>query len=107
VSIPDKRKESHNQLRATPPDRTISVIRLGVAMEKVVATIEIPNSHQGMFRPERKKLAESFPPLFALIRPIIVRTIRNRTIMIQSMLSNAIQRFFILDTYRLPALRFS
>ena len=42
VSIPDIRKANHNQFLATPPERTISVTRLGVLIEKVVAAIEMP-----------------------------------------------------------------
>ncbi len=32
----------------------MSVTRLGVSVENVVATIDVPSSHQGMLRPERK-----------------------------------------------------
>jgi hypothetical protein len=33
------------------------VTKLGVSVEKVVATIEVPSNHQGIFRPDRKKEA--------------------------------------------------
>jgi hypothetical protein len=39
----------------------MSVTRFGVSVEKVVATIEIPNNHQGMFLPERKNSFEEVP----------------------------------------------
>jgi len=32
----------------------MSVTRFGVSAEKVVATIEVPSSHHGSLRPERK-----------------------------------------------------
>ena len=54
VSIPVSRNAHQFQFLATPPSRTNPVTRLGVSAEKVVATIETPSSHQGIFRPERK-----------------------------------------------------
>ena len=39
----------------------MSVTRLGVPAENVVATIDIPNSHQGILRPDRKKSEELRP----------------------------------------------
>lgn len=95
--MPVKRKDHHNQFRATPPERTMSVTRFGVPREKVVATIEIPNSHHGIFLPERKKLAESFPPFLLLINPMIVKTIRKIRIIVQSILFNAIIPFFCIS----------
>ena len=32
----------------------MSVTKFGVSVEKVVATIEIPNNHQGIFLPDKK-----------------------------------------------------
>ena len=55
MSSPVIKKAHHTQLPETPLVRTISVTRLGVSVEKVVATIERPNNHQGILRPERKK----------------------------------------------------
>ena len=52
--MPVMRKAHHNQFMLTPPFRTRSVTRFGVSVEKVVATIEVPSSHQGRLRPERK-----------------------------------------------------
>jgi hypothetical protein len=68
----------------------MSVTRFGVPRENVVATIEIPNNHHGIFLPERKKLAESFPPFLLLINPIAVKTIRKSMIIVQSIYLKAI-----------------
>ena len=46
---------------ATPVLRTMSVTRLGVSLEKVVATIERPASHQGTERPEAKNSVVFLP----------------------------------------------
>ncbi len=54
-------KAHHCQLPATPWVRTKLVTRLGVSLENVVATIEIPASHQGTARPEAKNSEVSFP----------------------------------------------
>ena len=40
-------KAHHSQLLLTPPLRTRSVTRLGVSVENVVATIDVPSSHHG------------------------------------------------------------
>tara|TARA_B100001093_G_C26528977_1_gene885159 strand:+ start:403 stop:624 length:222 start_codon:yes stop_codon:yes gene_type:complete len=42
-----------------------------VSVEKVVATIEIPNSHQGIFLPERKYSLELDPDFLDTIKPIV------------------------------------
>ncbi len=44
----------HTQFPATPWRRTMSVTRFGVSLEKVVATIDSPASHQGTERPDAK-----------------------------------------------------
>ena len=54
VNIPVTRNAHQPQFPETPFSRTSPATRLGVSDEKVVATIEIPNSHHGIFRPERK-----------------------------------------------------
>ena len=55
----------HTQFPATPCRRTMSVTRFGVSLEKVVATMDRPASHQGTERPEAKNsvvlLPERFP----------------------------------------------
>ena len=52
--MPVRRNAHHAQFPATPFLRTISVTRLGVSAENVVATIDTPSNHHGMFLPERK-----------------------------------------------------
>ena len=60
--MPVSRNAHQTQFPATPFVRTMSVTRFGVSVENVVATIEVPSSHQGMLRPERKYSEVSFPP---------------------------------------------
>ena len=52
--MPVSKKAHHAQLPATPLFLTISVTKLGVSAEKVVATIETPNNHHDMLRPPKK-----------------------------------------------------
>ena len=59
--MPVMRNAHHFQFPDTPSFLTISVTRLGVSVEKVVATMETPSSHQGMFRLERKNELLSAP----------------------------------------------
>ncbi len=59
--MPVIRKAHHSQFWLTPPVRTRSVTRFGVSVEKVVATIEVPRSHQGIDRPPRKNSPVSRP----------------------------------------------
>jgi len=54
VSTPPKTKFHQSQLPAMPFFATSSVTASGVSAAKVVATMEVPASHQGRFRPERK-----------------------------------------------------
>jgi len=70
VSMPVSRKAHQAQLPATPFLRTMSVTRLGVSAEKVVATMDMPNSHQGMLRPDRKYSEELLPARFETSNPI-------------------------------------
>src|ERR1041385_3420102 len=55
--MPVNTNAHQTQLPATPVRRTMSVTRLGVSLEKVVATVERPASHHGTLRPEAKKSA--------------------------------------------------
>ena len=64
MSRPVIKKAHHTQLPETPLDLTISVTKFGVSVEKVVATIESPKSHQGIFLPERKNSLELEPDFF-------------------------------------------
>jgi hypothetical protein len=61
VSIPVSRNAHHTQFPATPFWRTMSVTRFGVSVENVVATMEMPSSHHGMERPDRKYCPVSRP----------------------------------------------
>src|SRR5712691_752520 len=65
--MPVKRNDHQSQLSETPFSRTMLVTRFGVSVEKVVATIETPISHQGADRPDVKNSA--------VLRP--ARLIRN------------------------------
>ena len=48
-------KNAHQtQFPETQLVRTMSVTKFGVSVENVVATIDNPNNHQGVLRPERK-----------------------------------------------------
>ena len=72
------------QFPETPLVRTMSATRLGVSVEKVVATIEVPSSHQGIFRPERKN-DSAFPPARRLtMMPMAREAIRKALIIPQS-----------------------
>ena len=44
----------HSQLPAMPLRATMPVTTSGVSAAKVVATIDVPASHQGTSRPDRK-----------------------------------------------------
>src|SRR5215470_9082384 len=54
VIIPDSSDAHHSQLPAIPCVYTRPVTASGVSAEKVVATIEVPASHQETSRPEAK-----------------------------------------------------
>ena len=69
VSMPVIRKAHQLQFWATPPCLTMSVTRFGVSVEKVVATMEKPRSHQGMERPERKKSSLDSPAFLETMMP--------------------------------------
>jgi len=55
VIMPLNRKLHQNQLAATPCRTTWPVTQSGVSAAKVVATIDVPASHQVTWRPETKK----------------------------------------------------
>ena len=52
--MPLAMKFHHSQLPAMPPIATMPVTARGVSAAKVVATMDVPASHQGTLRPERK-----------------------------------------------------
>src|SRR5690348_7222302 len=61
VSMLVSRKAHQDQLPATPWARVSPVTRFGVSVENVVATSEVPRSHQGIERPERKNSSALSP----------------------------------------------
>jgi hypothetical protein len=61
VSTPPHTKFHQTQLPAMPLRATSSVTASGVSAAKVVATIEVPASHQGRLRPERKNSSVLLP----------------------------------------------
>ena len=52
--MPDSRKAHHSQLPEIPCEYTSPVTTSGVSAANVVATIEVPASHQFTLRPETK-----------------------------------------------------
>ena len=61
VNIPVNKNAHQVQFPATPFLRTKSVTRFGVSVEKVVATMLMPKSHQGIFLPAKKNDFVSWP----------------------------------------------
>ena len=59
--MPLATKFHQSQLPAMPPRATMPVTARGVSAAKVVATMEVPASHQGMLRPERKNSLTFLP----------------------------------------------
>ena len=64
VNNPVSRKIHQTQFPETPFCLTISVTKFGVSVENVVATIDIPSIHHGMFLPDKKNSLEFFPDFF-------------------------------------------
>ena len=68
----------------------MSVTRLGVSAENVVATIEIPNNHQGIFLPDKKNSVIFLPDFLETITPTRRDKTKNEAIISQSILFNCI-----------------
>ena len=81
VSKPVSKKAHHTQFPETPFVRTISVTKLGVSVEKVVATMENPKSHQGIFRPDKKNSDVFFPEVLEAISPMTKTKVKNPNMM--------------------------
>src|SRR5512134_1862820 len=96
--MPVSRKAHHCQLLATPPVRTRLVTRLGVSVLKVVATIEMPISHQGAARPEVKNSAVLDPARLAKNSAG-----RNETTMEIEMMIQSIRARCIMLSWRPPS----
>ena len=88
--MPVSRKAHHVQLPTIPVERTMSLTRLGVSVEKVVATIEMPRSHQGMRCPPRKNELKSLPARFETEMPMISETVKKAAMMAQSIVASCI-----------------
>ena len=58
-------------------EKFVTDAKLGVSVEKVVATIENPNNHQGMLLPDKKNSEVFFPALFETTIPIIKTIVKN------------------------------
>ena len=68
-----------------------------MSVEKVVATIEIPNNHHGIFLPERKYSSELIPDFFETTKPIIkVVEKKHEIIKISRLESSIIYIYYIL-----------
>jgi hypothetical protein len=73
-----------NQFPAIPSVATSPAIARGVSAAKVVATIEVPASHQGSVRPATKKASVFFDALRACHAPQPNARIRYATMMLRS-----------------------
>ena len=78
VSNPVSKNAHQTQLPYTPLVLTISVTKLGVSVENVVATIEKPNSHQGMFLLDKKYALVLDPEVLEAQNPM-PKTALNKT----------------------------
>jgi hypothetical protein len=66
----------------------MSVTKLGVSVEKVVATIDIPNNHHGIERPERKNSPVFFPARLETAKPMANVSSRKPATIPQSKVDN-------------------
>ena len=96
--MPVRRKLHQSQLSATPFSRTMLVTRFGVSVLKVVATIEMPISHQGAARPEVKNSAVLDPARLAK-----KSAGRNETTMEMEMMIQSIRARCIMLSWRPPS----
>jgi hypothetical protein len=62
----------------------MSVTKLGVSAEKVVATIDTPKSHQGIFLPDKKNSLAELPAVLADTSPITKEITKKDAMMPQS-----------------------
>ena len=68
----------------------MSVTKFGVSVEKVVATIDKPKSHQGKVRPERKYSEVLLDDLFETAKPIASTKTKKKIIILLSIKLNSI-----------------
>jgi hypothetical protein len=88
VNIPVIRNAHQIQFPETPLVLTISATRFGVSVENVVATMDVPSSHHGMLRPDRKNELLLAPARRLTRTPIESETARIAATMIQSSVSS-------------------
>jgi hypothetical protein len=81
VESPVNIKHHQPQLPDTPLDLTRSVTKFGVSVENVVATIEKPNNHHGMLRPDKKYSEVFFPDFLETYTPMKSTIAKNPKIM--------------------------
>ena len=79
VRIPDMTELHQTQFPAMPCWTTKPVTASGVSAAKVVATIEMPASHHGTLRPERKNSPRLWPPRRAKASPMPRLTAKKPT----------------------------
>ena len=85
VSIPVRRNAHHFQLPLMPPlSRISSVKRFALFVEVVAATIEMPSSHHGIDRPERKNSFELDAPFRLASVGIRINTRKKSPTIVQS-----------------------
>ena len=89
VNKPVKRKTHHTQFPDTPFVLTMSVTKLGVSVEKVVATIEIPSNHQGIVLPDKKYWEVFFDEVFDTENPITSTSNKKNMIIAESINDNS------------------
>lgn len=82
--MPVNKKAHQTQLPDTPLVLTMSVTRFGVSAEKVVATMETPNNHQGIFLPDKKNSFAEAPAFLEAYTPISNEITKNAAIILQS-----------------------
>ena len=82
--MPVSRNAHHPQLPLTPCSRTSPVTKFGVSVEKVVATMLIPNNHHGILRPARKKLLAFLPASREAHKPMTSARAKYPTTIAQS-----------------------
>ena len=86
--MPVSKNDHHDQFPATPFTRVMFATKFGVSVEKVVATMDVPRSHHGIERPDKKKSSELLPAFRPAYIPMnSVNAIKAMTIT-QSIVSN-------------------
>jgi hypothetical protein len=70
--------------------------KFGVSAENVVATIDVPSNHHGIFLPDKKYSFEFFPDLFVKNKPITIKMAKKEKIITQSINDNSMPNIFII-----------